>query len=608
VLAQAASRLGEEGPPDLRARVERALQDLDLVTRLDAIRLGRAAMGEGGPDWAGTARGYAAAFAEAGLAREGDDPAETAGRIAASAASGPLVAALDDWACSCSQDAGRLAWLLEVARKADPDPWRDRARQPAIWRDRDALQKLLAEEAAIDQSPQLVNALSGRLGSRGGDEAGVLRRAQARHPDDFWLNFGLGWQLQNDEPAEAAGYYRAALALRPETAAAHYSLGNVLRAQGKAKEAEEEYHAAILLDSWDAVLHIGLGNVLRDQGKPKEAEEVYRTAIRLDPKDAYAHSGLGVVLDDQGKWQEAEEEYRTAIRLDPKDAYAHSGLGVVLDHQGKWQEAEAVYRAAARLGPKDGVPHYNLGTLLYWQGKLREAEEEFRAAVRLDSKLARPRYGLGGVLRDCGRFDEAKKEYQQAVDLGYQGATEEVRQCDRLIALAARLSAVLRGDDRPADSQEMLAFAQLCSLPFETHLRAAAQFYSEAFAADPRLADDLRAGHRYSAARCAALAGCGQGKDADKLDTKEKARLRRLALNWLRAYLASWAQWAQSHKPADRAGAQRALQYWKQDPKLAGVRGDALAKLPEAERAAWKKLWDDVDALLASVSAPEAKQ
>jgi hypothetical protein len=41
---------------------------------------------------------------------------------------------------------------------------------------------------------------------------------------------------------------------------------------------------------------------------------------------------------------------------------------------------------------------------------------------------------------------------------------------------------------------------------------------------------------------------------------------------------------------------------------LAGVRGDALAKLPEAEREAWKKLWEQVDGLLTKVGAPEKRQ
>jgi serine/threonine-protein kinase len=219
-----------------------------------------------------------------------------------------------------------------------------------------------------------------------------------------------------------------------------------------------------------------------------------------------------------------------------------------------------------------------------------------------------PHYDLGNLLKDRGRLEEARKEYQKAVDLGIQNAAGGVHECDRLIPLAPRLPAVLGGDDRPADAREMLAFANLCRQRFERRLHAAARFYSDAFAADPKLADDLKAAHRYSAACCAALAGCGQGKDADTLDDKEKARLRRQALDWLKADLVLRAQQVQSHQPTDRAEVRQKLQHWKVDPDLAGVRGDALAKLPEAERAPWKKLWDDVDALLATVSAPGTKQ
>jgi tetratricopeptide (TPR) repeat protein len=668
-------------------------------------------------DYAGADQRYAAAFAEAGLAREGDDPAEAAGRIDVSAVRGPLVAALDDWA-SCAQDDKRVAWLLAMARKADPDGWRDRARQPAVRQDLTTLQALLAEEEAADQSPQLVVALGECLARRGGGPAS-LRRAQVRHPDDFWLNMEMGYLPgSEDDLAQAAGYFRAALALRPDAAIVSYNLGLCLDAQGKRQEAEEVYRAAIRLDPKVALLHIcqghllrdqgkwqeatdeyraalrlapkdagartGLGNCLIEQGKPQEAEAEYRAALRLAPEDygartglgnalygqgkrqealaAYraairldpevaprehlvdagahnklgdylhgrgewkgaeaeyraatgldpkfprSHHNLGLVLEDQGRLKEAEEEQRAAIRLDAKYARPHNSLGYVLYAQGKRQEAEAEYRAAIRLDPKDALPHNNLANALKGQGRVEEAEEEHRAAIRLSPQFSFAHFGLGDLLKDSGRFEEARKEYQQAVALGYQAAAEGLRQCDRLIPLAARLSVVLRGDDHPAGAQEMLAFANLCSQPFERRLRAAVRFYGEAFAADPKLADGLKAGHRYNAACYAALAANGEGKDADKLDDKEKARLRRQALDWLRADLAAWAKRAQSHQPADLAEVQQTLLHWKEDTDLAGVRGDALAKLPEAERPPWKKLWDDVDALLAVVSAPETKR
>jgi hypothetical protein len=55
-----------------------------------------------------------------------------------------------------------------------------------------------------------------------------------------------------------------------------------------------------------------------------------------------------------------------------------------------------------------------------------------------------------------------------------------------------------------------------------------------------------------------------------------------------------------------RATVQQQLQNWQQDTGLAGVRGDALAKLPEAERQPWQKLWIEVEALRQRAAKPPA--
>src|SRR5262249_6581179 len=117
------------------------------------------------------------------------------------------------------------------------------------------------------------------------------------------------------------------------------------------------------------------------------------------------------------------------------------------------------------------------------------------------------------------------------------------------------------------------------------------------------LANALEAGHRYNAACAAALAAAGQGKDAAALDEKERTRLRNQALDWLRADLALWDQQAHRAEPQARAATQQTLRHWQQDTDLAGVRtADALQKLPPAERAAWQKLWADVEAVLAKLT------
>src|SRR5262249_50467543 len=154
-----------------------------------------------------------------------------------------------------------------------------------------------------------------------------------------------------------------------------------------------------------------------------------------------------------------------------------------------------------------------------------------------------------------------------------------------------------------ANGGERIELAGLCSLK---HMNgAAARFYADAFAAEPKLAEQLNS-HRYNAACAAALAGCGQGKDADQLDEKERTRLRGQALAWLRADLGAMRGLLdQEPDPAPSAvkfGA--ALRRWQANPDLAGVRGaEALAKLPDVEREEWHKLWNDAADLLALAHA-----
>jgi hypothetical protein len=155
-----------------------------------------------------------------------------------------------------------------------------------------------------------------------------------------------------------------------------------------------------------------------------------------------------------------------------------------------------------------------------------------------------------------------------------------------------------------------LALAQLC-LHYKRLYAAAARLYADAFAAEPKLADDPRAPHRYRAARSAALAAAGKGEGAAKLDDEGRARLRGQALAWLRARLRGQAlAWLRAHlrvrasqvekgTPQARAAAVKSLRHWQAYPDLAGVRdAAALAGLPEAERADWQRFWADVQALL----------
>jgi len=161
------------------------------------------------------------------------------------------------------------------------------------------------------------------------------------------------------------------------------------------------------------------------------------------------------------------------------------------------------------------------------------------------------------------------------------------------------LPALLAGRQQPRDNAERLTLLSACQ--FEGRHAAAARLYAGAFAADPKLAEEFfAAGHRYIAARHAVLAASGRGADAPK-DDKDRSRLRGQALDWLKADLTALGKLAEG--PAEqRLRVRQPLTYWRADPDLTGVRDkDALANLPEDERAKWQELWGEVDGLLQRV-------
>ncbi len=406
--------------------------------------------------------------------------------------------------------------------------------------------------------------------------------------------------------AEATADFRKAVELDPKFALAHYNIGLALYDQGKREEATAEFRKAVELDPKLVQAHYNLGIALRDQGKREEATVEFRKAIELDPKLALAHRNLGGVLLDQGKSDEAASEFRKAIELDPKDASAHNTLGNIVRGQGKREEAAAEFRKAVELDPKLAIAHINLGSVLLDQTKLEQATVEFRKAIELDPKLAVVHSALGLALFQLGRYSEARQAFQRCLDLLPANdpmrklVSKQLQTSERMLALDAKLAAILKGEAQAADPAEQVSLAELCLV--KKHYADAARFYANAFAAKPALANDIQTGNRYNAACAAALAAAGQDEAADKPDDKERARLRRQAFGWLQADLALWSTQSENGTPDMRATMQKNLQHWQEDSDLAGVRdAAALEKLPETERAEWKKLWAEVEELLKKV-------
>jgi tetratricopeptide (TPR) repeat protein len=390
-------------------------------------------------------------------------------------------------------------------------------------------------------------------------------------------------------------------------------MGQTFNSMGRPADAIAEFRAALEAETDFPEARTNLGRALADSGDPAAGIAELRKALQTKkkfPEAHIAHTNLGNALLALDRRPEAIAAYQDALRVNPKYADAYYGLGNAY-FPGKPADAVDAYRRAIELNPNDGQYHNNLGNALAVSGDLEGAIAEFREALGLDKDLSQAHHNLGRALLENGQFNEAVAEYRVAVQLQKDNAEwrEHLRQAEEMTRLDDRLPVVLAGKDKPADGAQALAFAHLCQLPLRGQNVAAARFFGEAFDRDPKLAENLETGDRYNAACAAALAAAGKGKDAGKLDDNERARLRQQALDWLRADLAAWRR-VIDQEPQKAPTAAEVLRHWLDDTDFAAVRGkEALAKLREAERKAWQKLWDDATGMRKrSAETPAKKQ
>jgi tetratricopeptide (TPR) repeat protein len=432
----------------------------DVALQLEKAREDRSAWVEDRFNDTATLAGYPRAFERLGLSLQPGDEAAQAERIRQSSLHELLVAALDDWAMTIRglrrRDPSKKvlqARLLHVARLADPDPWQDQLRDAALWDQRRPLEKL-ARQALDDRkvlarlSPHML-ALLGALLHSGPEAEEVLRQAQFAHPTDFWLNFHLGMALDSSKPAQAEGFFRAALTLRPEHTAALNNLGNTLFRQKRVKEAAAHYaravaidphtarfygnlgnalrhlkdykgataqlHKALEIDPNFAGIYFLLGNTLRDSKEPEGAMKQYRKALELDPEYAQAHNNLGLTLAEQRQPALAVEHFRKALEYDPRLAQAHNNLANTLVRQGDDQGALSHYKKALELNPRSFATHSSLADFFDNRKDPKQAAAHYRIDIEPDNP--KPHYGLGRVLHLGGDPLGALPHYRKAIQL-----------------------------------------------------------------------------------------------------------------------------------------------------------------------------------------------
>ena len=187
-------------------------------------------------------------------------------------------------------------------------------------------------------------------------------------------------RIRSREPATALEWLRLARRFEPDDAHVWTTEAIVLRDLNDFDAALRTATEAVRRFPYDPVSHTTLAEILRAQGRRREAEWVYGAAAERFPEHAESHAGWAEVVKEQGRLEEAERLYRDAYRRFPDDAAAANGLAGVLCARGRLDEAEEFYQGVLRRDRGDG--HARRG--------LRMVEDARRRAARASSVAETP--------------------------------------------------------------------------------------------------------------------------------------------------------------------------------------------------------------------------
>ena len=279
-----------------------------------------------------------------------------------------------------------------------------------------------------DQDPNQVDAEEDLQKAIGFHQTGKLRQAELVcqqilqiHPwnvNTLHLLGVIAYQVENFEIA--GDLIGQAIEVEPNQSSFFFSLGLVLKKQGKLAESVNAYYKVLEIDPNNADAYNNLGNILGSSGKLEEAVDTYRKALEINPNDIKIYNNLSLALKRQGKLAEAIDTYHKVLEIDSTDVGTYRNLGMVLAEQGELEEAIDAYCKALEIDSTDARTHNNFGIILKEQGKLEEAIDAYCKALEIAPGYADAYNNLGNVLQLQGNFEEAVVVYQKALEINSQ--------------------------------------------------------------------------------------------------------------------------------------------------------------------------------------------
>jgi TolB-like protein/Tfp pilus assembly protein PilF len=228
----------------------------------------------------------------------------------------------------------------------------------------------------------IVAALPGRLEDAGREIARRKRTSSITAYDLVLLGNERWRQLTGKAMAQAREYFRSAVALDPQYAAAHANIAWTIvcdvflesPAAATLDEALREIETALDIDDGDAWFHGVFAQLLFLLKEDAKAEIHFSRALALNPNDADVAAVFANILVYWGRWREALIWIGTAKRLNPFPPNLYHWYHALALYSGR--DYEGAVKALMEARSLDRWSHGLLAACYAQMGRLSEAQSE----------------------------------------------------------------------------------------------------------------------------------------------------------------------------------------------------------------------------------------
>ena len=197
----------------------------------------------------------------------------------------------------------------------------------------------------------------------------------------------------------------------------HYKAGLELMSAENWEKAAEEFKAAVAIDPLMAMAHYNLGQCRMNQKRYVEAVAAYQ-----DCRSAFERFGtMSQRTREERERQRRDEinELRDDIQRLRYVKNASAQTSIQMEDRLRQLESMQFKDRAGETTVPAGV-YLALGSGYFRQGKLEDAEREYRQAVALDKKLGAAHNNLAVIYLMTGRPNEAEESMKLAEKNGFR--------------------------------------------------------------------------------------------------------------------------------------------------------------------------------------------